>query len=156
MSCILRWGLFKFKVALQSSAQVRLKSACLARVHFSDKRKLKFQKRAFQELMSIHTPGKRSTCTPSVYYRKSIWLVTVYHLTSVNKHVAEKVSMFNVSLLFYFTYCWNMLWQWILIMNTDTRFARKSRGFLQVLFLPWKRFGLKMLYRDLSCPCYVI
>ena len=41
----------------------------------------------------IYTPGKRSTCTPSVYYRKSIWLVTIYHLTCVNKHVAGKVSM---------------------------------------------------------------
>ena len=39
------------------------------------------------------TPGKRSTCTPSVYYRKSIWLVTVYHLTCLNKHVAEMVGM---------------------------------------------------------------
>ena len=35
------------------------------------------------------------------------------------------------------------------IDNTDTRFTRKSLGFLQVLFLPEKKtLGSKMLYRD--------
>ena len=58
------------------------------------------------DLSAPVTPGKRSTCTPLVYYRKSIWLVTVCHLTCVTKHVAKRVSMFNVSLLFCFNYCW--------------------------------------------------
>ena len=59
-----------------------------------------------------------------------------------------------------------MLWQIILIIqtlvsqenseDTDTRFTRKSRGFLQVLFLPKKTLGSKMLYRDISCHCYAI
>ena len=36
------------------------------------------------------------------------------------------------------------------IGNIDTRFTRKSRGFLQVLFLPQKTLGSKILYRDMS------
>ena len=83
---------------------------------------------------------KRSTCTQSVYYRKSIWLVTVYHLTCVNKQVAERVSMFNVSLLFFISFIVeNRRMSYAVAMNidnTDTRFTRKSRRFLQVLFLP--------------------
>ena len=47
------------------------------------------------------------------------------------------------------------------IDNTDTRFTRKSLGFLQVLILPEKKkkkktLGSKMLYRDTSCLCYAI
>ena len=34
-------------------------------------------------VICTNTPGKRWSCTPLVYYRKSIWLVTVYHLTCV-------------------------------------------------------------------------
>ena len=64
----------------------------------------------------LFTPGKRSTCTPSVYCKKSIWLVTVYHLTCINKHVVESVSMFSVSLLYLFHLLlkigkYHMLWQ---------------------------------------------
>ena len=73
------------------------------------------------------TPGKRSTWTPLVYYWKSIWHVTVYHLTCVNKHVAERVSMFNLSLLFCFTYCWKRRMSYVVTMNidnTDSRFTR--------------------------------
>ena len=47
------------------------------------------------------------------------------------------------------------------ICNTDTRIARKSRGFIQILFFAVKnnnkkKQGSKMLYRDSICPCYAI
>ena len=50
------------------------------------------------------TPGKRSTCTPSVYFRKSIWPVSADQLTCINKHAADCVTKFNVSLYFYFNF----------------------------------------------------
>ena len=51
------------------------------------------------------TPKKRSTCTPSVYVENQFDLSRGI-IWRVNKHVAKRASMFNVSLLFYFTYCW--------------------------------------------------
>ena len=41
------------------------------------------------------------------------------------------------------------------IDNTDTC-HKKSRGFLQALLLPKKTLDSKMLYCDISCPCYAI
>ena len=58
----------------------------------------------FQDILCIYTPGKRSTCTPSVYSRKSIWPVSAEQLTCINKHVADRVTKFNVSLYFYFNF----------------------------------------------------
>ena len=46
-----------------------------------------------------------------------------------------QTGMFNVSLPFYFTYCGNRRMSYAVAMK-DTCFTRKSRGFLQVLFLP--------------------
>ena len=43
-------------------------------------------------------------CTPSVYYRKSIWPVLADQLTCINKHVAGTVTKFNASLYFYFNF----------------------------------------------------
>ena len=43
------------------------------------------------------------------------------------------------------------------IDNTDTRFTRKSLGFLQVLFLQEKKnTRFENAVRDKSCPCYAI
>ena len=52
----------------------------------------------------VNTPGKRSTCTPSVYYRKSICPVSADQLTCINKHAAGRVTKFNMSLYFCFNF----------------------------------------------------
>ena len=52
----------------------------------------------------IFTPGKGSTCTPSVYYIKSIWPVSAVQLTCINKHAADRVTKFDVSLYLYFNF----------------------------------------------------
>ena len=39
------------------------------------------------------TSEKRSACKPSVYYRKSIWPDSADQLTCINKHAADRVTM---------------------------------------------------------------
>ena len=53
---------------------------------------------------TVNTPEKQSTCTPSVYYRKSIWPDSANQLACTNKHAADRVTKFNVSLYFYFNF----------------------------------------------------
>ena len=88
---------------------------------------------------TVSTPGKRSTCMPSVYYRKSTWLVTVYHLTCVNKHLAERSICLMWIYFFISLIVENRGMSYAVAMNIDntgTHFTRNSRGFLQILFLP--------------------
>ena len=69
----------------------------------------------------LRHPGKRSTCTPSVYYRKSIWPVSADQLMCINNCLADRVTKFHVSLYFYFYFgcksenvicCGNEYWQY--------------------------------------------
>ena len=52
----------------------------------------------------VHTLGKRSTCTLSACYRNSILPVLPDQLTRINKHTADRVTQFNVSLYFHFNF----------------------------------------------------
>ena len=103
------------------------------------------------------TPGKRSTCTPSVYYTESIWPVAADQLTCINKHAADRGTRFNVSVYFYFHFCCkseNSIAVAMNMDNTDTSITWKNRGSLQILLSAYKNRGFKTLCRDLICLYY--
>ena len=58
------------------------------------------------------TPGKRWTCTPSVYYRKSIWPVSADQLTCINKRRIGLLSLM-----------WAFIFISILIVNRRMTYA---------------------------------
>ena len=93
--------------------------------------------------VSMYTSGKRSTCTPPAYYRRTSWPVPVDYLTCVNKSKIRTgigghfVQCEFIFLFYFFAENRRMSYAVVInICNTDTRIARKSQGFLQILFLP--------------------
>ena len=86
---------------------------------------------------TYYAHGKRSTCTSSVYCRKSIWPVSVGQLTCINKQATGRVTKFNVSLYFFISIlAVNRRMSYAVAMNmdnADTSITWKNRGSLQIL-----------------------
>ena len=115
----------------------------------------------FWNRFSVHcldTPGKRSTCTPSVYYRNSIWPVSADQLTFINKHAAERISKFNVSLYFISILTVNRRMSYAVAMNVDNTHTgitwKKSEAVFRYYIWHIKNRGFKTLCRDSICLCY--
>ena len=101
-------------------------------------------------------PGKCSTCTPSVYFRKSIWPVSADQLTCINK---RRIWLLSLMLVYISnsTLAVNKRMSYAVAMNmnnTDTSSSEKYRGSLKILHLAYKNGGFKTLCRDSVCLCY--
>ena len=91
---------------------------------------------------------KRSTCTSSVYCRKSIWPVSAGQLTCINKQATGRVTKFNVSLYFFISIlAVNRRMSYAVAMNmdnADTSITWKNQGSLQILGTKqhlWRAWG---------------